>query len=93
MRYILISLISLISIFPLIGVASDDQAFCLSEPAVTIDYYLMDYSGGAESSDDSSFEGSINCDKKTLVGKFSYGNDSGRLYWFETSAVKWMFVY
>jgi len=90
MKFLLVLLISILSLFV---EASDLRAYCVIEPAVTIDYYFIDYSGGAETSDDESFKGRIICGEKTLAGKFSYGNNTGQLYWLEPMTPRWILVY
>jgi hypothetical protein len=86
------SLLILISILPL-NAFSASSSFCDSKPKITVDHYNLDYSGGAETTDDASFVGQIECDNKTLSGTFSIGQDSQRLYWLDASTSTWKLVY
>jgi hypothetical protein len=73
--------------------AINEKPICFTSPTVTIEEYIIDYSGGAETSDDQSFKGSLTCDNKSLSGRFSYGNETGRLYWLEPNTTRWQIVY
>ncbi len=91
MKAILIFL--LFSILSALTFAQAQQPLCSVTPDVTINFYLFDYSGGAESSDDSRFNGTANCGEKAYEGIFSLGEQSGKLYFLNQPANIWTLVY
>jgi hypothetical protein len=50
------------------------------KPTVVIDYYFVDHSCGGESTDDTSFEGHVECGVRVVDGRFSIGKMSRNLY-------------
>lgn len=90
MRLFLFILIISVSSF---AFAQMQQSICTESPEIKIHYYLFDYSGGAESSDDSRFRGQVTCETKVFDGIFSFGEQTGRLYFFIQSTNNWTLLY
>ena len=70
-----------------------ERALCASEPAVSADYYYVDYQGGPETTDDERFEGHADCGGVKIDGTLSYGRDTGNLYVMNGSIAAWKLVW